>query len=108
MSWCRLGNLSKESRMALCVVLGRFRAGEGLGIEQRLFCIFEEDHFVLKYAPARPARLQDLRLLRGLFNAIRSVKFAACLMRSCVNHRWAFLDELELSANQRLLHPVGG
>ena len=34
---------------------------------------------MLKYAPARPARLQDLRLLRGLFNVIRSVKFAACL-----------------------------
>jgi hypothetical protein len=28
MSWCRLGDLFKESRMALCVVLGRFGAGD--------------------------------------------------------------------------------
>lgn len=28
MSWCRLGYLLQESRMVLCVVLGRFGAGD--------------------------------------------------------------------------------
>ncbi len=31
-------------------------AGARLRIEKRLFCTFEEDHFVLKYRPTRPTR----------------------------------------------------
>jgi hypothetical protein len=37
MSWCRLGDLFKESRMALCVVLGRFRAGDIPSMSTRLW-----------------------------------------------------------------------
>jgi hypothetical protein len=47
MSWCRLGDLFKESRMALCVVLGRFGAGDVCQLGYGFILVWRREFMIL-------------------------------------------------------------
>jgi hypothetical protein len=59
MSWCRLGDLFKESRMALCVVLGRFGAGDACQLGYGFILVWRRGFMILLLGNEIQEKVED-------------------------------------------------